>query len=642
MSVVPRAWSTQAPPFPQPRDGGSLAAPRRRRMGEILLDAGVIDATQLAEALEVQREPQHRGRRLGQVLALLGHATEKEVAVSLAQSLGLEHVDLAKVVPDPEVLRLLPQHIAERTGAVAVDRHPGGSLIVASSDPTNVLALDDVRLYTRSNDILLVVATATQVRELVARAWSLSGDSAEVDLIEGIADEPAARDDVVDAGEDAPVVRLVNQVLADATRMRASDIHLERQRDGLRIRYRVDGLLRDVMTAPARVGPSVVSRIKIMAGLDIAERRVPQDGRARIKVDGHDLDTRVSTLPALHGEKVVIRILTRAEGVSPLDDVGLEPAQLAAVRRALAVPQGLVLITGPTGSGKTTTLYSAIHETMTPEKNVITLEDPVEVQLPGITQVQINPKAGLTFEAGLRSVLRQDPDVVLVGEIRDAQTAELALKAALTGHLVLATLHTSSAVGALTRLVDMGVAPFLVASSLTAVVAQRLVRVPCTSCAAPYAPDEDTLSLLGLAREDLVDATPVRGTGCPECGQTGYRGRTAVYEVLEVDAALRSVLLGTPTEAAVGEQARAGGLATLRTSALVKAWRGQTSFEEAVRVTHTDHQRSTAACPACERGVEAGMVTCPWCAVPLAAGACERCARPMEAEWRVCPWCPPA
>ena len=645
MSVVPRAWSTQAPPSPRPREGAA-AAPRRRRMGEILLDAGVIDAAQLAEALEVQREPQHRGRRLGQVLALLGHATEKEVAVSLAQSLGLEHVDLTKVVPDPDVLRLLPQHIAERTGAVAVDRHPGGSLIVASSDPTNVLALDDVRLYTRSNDILLVVATATQVRELVTRAWSLSGslsgDRTDVDLIEGVVEEPVAREEAQEAGEDAPVVRLVNQVLADATRVRASDIHLERQRDGLRIRYRVDGLLRDVMTAPARVGPSVVSRIKIMAGLDIAERRVPQDGRARIKVDGHDLDTRVSTLPALHGEKVVIRILTRAEGVSPLDEVGLEPAQLAAVRRALAVPQGLVLITGPTGSGKTTTLYSAIDETMTPEKNVVTLEDPVEVQLPGITQVQINPKAGLTFDAGLRSVLRQDPDVVLVGEVRDAQTAELALKAALTGHLVLATLHTSSAVGALTRLVDMGVAPFLVASSLTAVVAQRLVRAPCASCAAPYVPDGDTLSVLGLAREDLVDATPVRGTGCPECGRTGYRGRTAVYEVLEVDAALRAVLLSTPTEAAVGEQARTGGLATLRTSALVKAWRGQTTFEEAVRVTHTDHHRSTAACPACERGVEPGMVTCPWCTVPLGATACERCARTTEPDWKICPWCPPA
>jgi type IV pilus assembly protein PilB len=385
----------------------------------------------------------------------------------------------------------------------------------------------------------------------------------------------------------------------------------------------------------------VISRIKIMAGLDIAERRVPQDGRARIRVDDRDLDTRVSTIPALHGEKVVVRILTRPDGVAPLESLGLEPAQLAVLRRALRVPQGLVLITGPTGSGKTSTLYSAINEAMSPEKNVVTLEDPVEVQLPGITQVQINPKAGLTFESGLRSVLRQDPDVVLVGEVRDPQTAELALKAALTGHLVLTTLHTSSAVAALTRLVDMGVAPFLVASSLTAVVAQRLVRVPCATCREPYVPADATLQLLGLGITDLSDATPLHGTGCPDCGGTGYRGRTAVYEVLEVDTAMRSTLLATPTEHAVAERARAAGLATLRTSALAKAWRGETTFEEAVRVTHSDRQGGLA-CPSCDRGVDHDMLTCPWCACPLGPDGCASCHRPMEPDWKVCPWCPPA
>ncbi len=646
MTVVPRSRSTAAPPFPLPHVGGT---PRRRRMGEILLAEGVICAEQLSEALELQREPEHRGQRLGQVLALLGHATETQVAQSLAEHLGLEHVDLSRVVAAPDVVRLLPQHIVERTGAIALDRHPGGALIVASSDPTNVLALDDVRLYSRCNEIMVVVATATQIREHLARAWSLSRDSAEVSLIDEVVEDaaPVREDTSTTLGssavsdEDAPVVRLVNQVLADATRLRASDIHLEPQRDGLRIRYRVDGLLRDVMTAPRRIGPSVVSRIKIMSGLDIAERRVPQDGRTRIRVDDHDLDTRVSTLPALHGEKVVIRILTRPDGVAPLDALGLEPAQLDVLRRSLQVPQGLVLITGPTGSGKTSTLYSAINEAMTPEKNVVTLEDPVEVQLPGITQVQVNPKAGLTFESGLRSVLRQDPDVVLVGEVRDAQTAELALKAALTGHLVLATLHTSSAVAALTRLVDMGVAPFLVASSLTAVVAQRLVRVPCSTCREPYVPDRDTLSMLGLGAVDLRGATPVRGTGCPDCGGTGYRGRTAVYEVLEVDAPMRSTLLATPTEHAVGERARAAGLATLRTSALTKAWRGETTFEEAVRVTHSDHQGGLA-CPSCDRGVDHAMLTCPWCACPLGPDACAACHRPMEPDWKVCPWCPPA
>ncbi len=645
MTVVPRSWSTDSPPFPHPREE-TPGRPRRRRMGEVLLAEGVITAEQLSEALELQREPQHRGHRLGQVLALLGHASEMQVAQSLAEHLGLEHVDLSRVVAAPDVVRLLPQHIVERTGAIALDRHPNGALIVASSDPTNVLALDDVRLYARCNEIMVVVATATQIREHLARAWSLSGDAGEVSLIDEVADEVApVREEPAGPGtaseEDAPVVRLVNQVMADAVRLRASDIHLEPQRDGLRIRYRVDGLLRDVMTAPKRIGPSVVSRIKIVAGLDIAERRVPQDGRTRIRVDDHDLDTRVSTLPALHGEKVVIRILTRPDGVAPLEELGLEPAQLDVLRRSLLVPQGLVLITGPTGSGKTSTLYSAINAAMTPEKNVVTLEDPVEVQLPGISQVQVNPRAGLTFESGLRSVLRQDPDVVLVGEVRDAQTAELALKAALTGHLVLTTLHTSSAVAALTRLVDMGVAPFLVASSLTAVVAQRLVRVPCATCREPYVPVEETLSLLGLGASDLADATPVRGTGCPDCGGTGYRGRTAVYEVLEVDAPMRSTLLSTPTEHAVGERARSAGLATLRTSALAKAWRGETTFEEAVRVTHADHQGGMA-CPSCDRGVDHDMRTCPWCACPLGPEGCATCARPMEPDWKVCPWCPPA
>jgi type II secretory ATPase GspE/PulE/Tfp pilus assembly ATPase PilB-like protein len=312
------------------------------------------------------------------------------------------------------------------------------------------------------------------------------------------------------------------------------------QRDGLRIRYRVDGLLRDVTTAPKRLGPSIISRVKIMSGLDIAERRLPQDGRSRIVVDGISMDTRVSTLPSLHGEKVVIRLLTRAADVPSLESLGFEPDQLAAFLSALAVPQGLVLITGPTGSGKTNTLYAAISQTMTPDKNIVTLEDPIEVQLAGITQVQVNEKSGLTFDRGLRSILRQDPDVVLVGEVRDALTAELALKASLTGHLVLTTLHTNSAVSALTRLVDMGVEPFLVASSLTAAVAQRLVRRPCDSCAEGYIPDDSTLALLGLHVNDILDATPRKGTGCPDCAGSGYRGRTAVYEVLEVDAAMRT------------------------------------------------------------------------------------------------------
>jgi type IV pilus assembly protein PilB len=340
----------------------------------------------------------------------------------------------------------------------------------------------------------------------------------------------------------------------------------------------------------------------------------------------------------VHGEKVVIRILSRSADVASLDSLGLSPHQLELFRAVLAAPQGLVLITGPTGSGKTNTLYAAIAEVVSPEKNVITLEDPVEMQLPGITQVQVHERAGMTFEKGLRAVLRQDPDVVLVGEVRDPQTAELALKAALTGHLVLTTLHTNSAVAALTRLVDMGIEPFLVASSLTLSVAQRLVRVPCDGCAVPYMPDDELLLLLGLTRADLADATPYKGTGCVLCAQSGYVGRTGVYEVLEVDAAMRRVLVKDPSESAVGAQARTTRMATLRTSAIEKARRGETTFEEVVRVTHSDYS-AARHCPSCERSVEHDMVACPWCATALDGDQCAGCRRHREHDWTVCPWC---
>jgi type IV pilus assembly protein PilB len=611
----------------------------RRRLGDVLVDSGLLTAEQLQRALEEQRRPDGPRRRLGQVVVDLKMATEREVAECLANLLGLEMVDLSKNVPAPDVVRLLPRSVAERTNVLVLDRSPGGGLMVAASDPTNVLALDDVRLHTRSPDLHVVVATDSQIRDHIARAWSLGHDSSQVSAI---IDDSEPSDDydasVGGVGDDAPIVRLVNQILGDAVHLRASDIHLESQRDALRVRYRIDGLLRDVMNAPRRISSSVVSRIKIMSGLDIAERRIPQDGRTRFLLDTAAIDARVSTLPSMHGEKVVIRLLTRGDDVPGLDSLGFEPQQLAELRAALAVPQGLILITGPTGSGKTNTLYSAIAEVRTPELNIVTLEDPIEVQLPGITQVGVNEKTGMTFSKGLRSILRQDPDIILVGEVRDAETAELALKASLTGHLVLTTLHTNSAVAALTRLVDMGAEPFLVASSLTATLAQRLVRKPCPSCVQPYVPDELTLTGLGLAAADLAGCTPLRGTGCPECGGTGYRGRTGVYEVLSVDSAMRQVLVKDPSESAIAAQARAAGMLTLRGAAVEKARRGETTFEEAVRVTHSDH-RGAHVCPACERPVEQDMIVCPWCAVTLDRGHCERCARTLDPDWKICPWC---
>lgn len=623
----------------------SLQSMQRRRLGDVLVDAGVLTPEQLSEVLASQQSATGRRRKLGELLVESGIADERTIARALADQLGLTVADLSRMAVDPEVVRTLPRQVAERTRVVPLERTSSG-LVVAVADPTNVLALDDVRLHTGSTDLVVTVATESQVREQLARAWSLGQDRSTasaveesgVDLDASLGSLASMEADAAVNDDDSPVVKLVNRILSDAVTARASDIHVETQRDELRVRFRVDGVLREVMSASKRVAGPVISRIKIMSGLDIAERRVPQDGRSRVTVDGVAFDCRVSTLPTLHGEKVVIRLLTRGDAVPDLDSLGFEPEQLEVFRRALSVPQGLVLITGPTGSGKTNTLYSALAEVLSPEKNIITLEDPVEVQLPGITQVQVSTKSGLTFQAGLRSVLRQDPDIVLVGEVRDSETAELALKASLTGHLVLTTLHTNSAVAALTRLVDMGVQPFLVASSLTAAIAQRLVRKPCAACAVAYEPSAEVLRALGLHASDLVGATPRKGTGCPDCGGTGYNGRTAVFEVLEVDADLRRVLVADPREASVGEAAAQRGMQSLRDSAVSKALAGQTTFEEVLRVTASDDAAPTS-CRACDRTLEEGMVACPFCGTAQQPAGCASCQRPLRQEWSCCPWC---
>jgi len=621
---------------------GSSPAQRapRRRIGEVLVSQGLLTEEQLQTALTMQREarPGQPRKRLGVVVVDAGFATDRQVAEALAEALYLEVTDLSQTTFSPDIARLLPRAVAERSNVLVLDKQ-GTRVTVATSDPTNVVAIDDVKLYTDATEVVVLVATEEQVRTQLARAWSLSEDSSDVHtMFEDIGDDAVQDDISAQAVEDAPIVRLVDVILADAVRARASDVHIEPQAGELRIRYRVDGLLRDVMNVPRNGTLATVSRIKIVSGLDIAERRRPQDGRARLVVDGSVVEARVSTLPTLHGEKVVIRILPKADNVPRLDKTGISGAQLDAVTNALVQSQGLILITGPTGSGKTNTLYAGIQHVSTPDRNIVTLEDPVEIQLAGITQVQVNDKAGMTFARGLRSILRQDPDIVLVGETRDQETAELALQASLTGHLVLTTLHTNDAVGAVTRLVDMGVEPFLVASSLTLVVAQRLVRKPCDSCKADYVPSPRTLALLGISEEEIATATPKRGKGCPDCGGTGYRGRTGIFEVLPVTAQLRHVLLTTPTEAAIGAAARAHGMATLRTSALEAAHRGETTYEEVLRATHVDDVAGPR-CPSCARALADDMMCCPWDGTVLGSNRCTGCDRQLDEQWRTCPWC---
>jgi type IV pilus assembly protein PilB len=611
----------------------------RRRLGEVLVDHGAVTEEQLDAALEAQRAAARERRRvrLGALVVEMGFATDRQVAAALADALSLDLVDIANRPLQTEVARLLPRSVAERHLVIPIERTDDGKVVLACADPTNIVAVDDVRIYAGITELKLVVASAGQVRDLIQRVWSLSDDSDVAMMLEDL-DTVEEEVDSDDGLFDAPTVRLVNSILADALRSRASDIHIEPQANAVRIRYRVDGLLRDVMTTPKAAASGIVSRIKVMSNLDIAERRLPQDGRTRLQVEDTSLDARVSTMPNIHGEKVVIRLLSRADSVPPITKIGMGEKQLEALLGTLVAPQGLVLITGPTGSGKTSTLYSAINQIKTPDRNIVTLEDPVEMQVTGITQVQVHQRAGLTFERGLRSVLRQDPDVVLVGEVRDPETAKLALEASLTGHMVLTTLHTNSAPAALTRLVDMGVEPFLVASSLSLVVAQRLVRRICDACRAPYVPAARILTLLGIDETELASATPTRGAGCSECGGTGYRGRVGVFDVLPVTAAMRAGLMSNPNESAIAAAAAADGMQTLRASAIGKAHAGLTTYEEVLRVTHVDSS-GALHCSACGGALASDMIACPWCAASIDRGHCGSCERPLEPEWRVCPWC---
>jgi type IV pilus assembly protein PilB len=622
---------------PVPSSASSLGV--RRHLGEVLIEQGVITEEQLDGALKEQKLLATQGRRvrLGRTLIERGHVTDRQIAEALAHAMSLRMVDVSASAVRPEVGRMLPRNLAERHLVVPIEMK-GQQLVAAFADPTNVIALDDLKLYTGVTDIEVVVAVEGQVRDVIGNCWAVTADSvAMASMLEEFDD--AADDDYLDASvEDSPTVKIVDGIIGDAVRARASDIHVEAQADLVRVRYRVDGLLREKMSLPRSAAPGIVSRIKVISNLNIAERRVPQDGRARLEVDHGLVDVRVSTLPNLLGEKVVIRLLSQAGTTPAITKLGMDERQLETVLGHVVAPQGLILITGPTGSGKTGTLYSAINQIKTPDRNIVTLEDPVEMQVPGITQVQINERTGMTFARGLRSVLRQDPDVVLVGEVRDGETAKLALEASMTGHMVMTTLHTNSAPAAVTRLVEIGVEPFLVASSLSLVVAQRLVRRVCDACGTSYKPPARVLSSLGITEADIEAANPRRGSGCSECGGTGYHGRTGIFEILPVTASLRAVLMATPTEGAIVDASRKAGMQTLRASAIAKAHAGVTTYEEVLRATQVDANDATH-CSACGGQVEDGMIACPWCATTVSDDRCPNCTKQTEAAWRICPWC---
>jgi type IV pilus assembly protein PilB len=588
------------------------------KLGEILVRENLISPQNLRQALDYQRE---HGGRLGFNLVKLGLVSDDTITAILSRQYGIPSVNLELFDIDESVLRLIPQEVAQKYSVLPLSR-VGATLTLAMVDPTNVFAMDDIKFMTGLNVEPVVVAEAS-VQQAIAKYYSTSreielasvtpdfaggngngfsdSDLVSLDSLDLDHSELAEEVEVFEENEeidlssltrmseDAPVVRLVNVLLVDALRRAASDIHVEPYEKELRIRFRIDGVLYDVMHPPLKMRDALISRIKIMAKLDISEKRLPQDGRIkiRVKVDSgsRELDFRVSTLPTLFGEKVVLRLLDKEKLMLDMTNLGFEPDSLVKFQRNIAKPYGMVLVTGPTGSGKTNTLYSALQSLNTIDTNIMTAEDPVEFNLPGINQVQMKEQIGLNFAAALRSFLRQDPNIILVGEIRDFETAEIAIKAALTGHLVLSTLHTNDAPSTISRLMNMGIEPFLVATSVNLIQAQRLIRRVCKDCKKEHSTPKEALMEIGFTAEEAEKVKTYKGHGCPSCNETGYKGRIGLYEVMEVTDEIRELILIGASALELRKKSIEDGMITLRESGLQKVRNGVTTIEEVLRET---------------------------------------------------------
>ncbi len=583
-----------APPPETARRPPQAAGPDK--LGDTLVRAGKINQAQLQEALSMQKD---QGGRLGTNLVKLGYLTERQLVEALSEQFKVPSVDLNNMEIDEGVAKIIPADIARKYTIFPVTK-AGATVTVAMIDPTNVFAMDDVKFMT-GYKVEPVVASETAIRTAIDKYYGSTHAIELKKVMEDLSDESGGDLEVLEEEEDldlatleeeseqAPVVKLVNLILTDAIKRGASDIHIEPYEKDFRVRYRIDGLLYEMMRPPLKLKEAITSRCKIMAKLDIAEKRLPQDGRIKIKTKiagkSKDLDYRVSILPTLFGEKIVMRLLDKDKLMLDMTKLGFEVESLRKFESAILRPYGMVLVTGPTGSGKTNTLYSALQRINTPEVNIMTAEDPVEFNLSGINQVQMRENIGLNFAASLRSFLRQDPNIILVGEIRDFETAEVAIKAAMTGHLVLSTLHTNDAPATINRLMNMGIEPFLVATSVHLIVAQRLVRRICSFCKEPMEQPPAALTSAGFSEHESRTIKLFRGRGCERCSSTGYKGRVGLYEVLEVDDELREMILSGASSFELRQTAMKAGMMTLRMSGLQKIRDGMTTVEEVVRET---------------------------------------------------------
>ncbi|MBU4148940.1 MAG: type II secretion system ATPase GspE [Candidatus Omnitrophica bacterium] len=548
---------------------------------ELLLKKSLVTQDQIDRATQ---EVKRTGLTMEGALERLGFITENDIANVRAQSLGVPFMDLTGYIIDSALVKLIPEKLAKRSKAVPLFKI-GSSLTVAMIDPKDIVVLDELRRVSKMDTIEPVLATEKGIQRILDTYYGVAGSID--DIVKSIGKDSksetafASKDILREAAEEPPIIKLVNVMIMEAVKDRASDIHIEPEEDLMRVRYRIDGILHEVNTLPTNLHRAIVSRIKILSQLDIAESRKPQDGRIRLKIEDRDLDIRVSTFPTIHGENVVMRLLDRSSVLVGLHELGLAEKELGGFEKLIKRPNGIILVTGPTGSGKTTTLYAALTTINSMDKNIITIEDPVEYELPLIRQTSINPKAGITFANGLRSILRQDPDVIMVGEIRDKETVEISIQAALTGHLVLSTLHTNDAPSALTRLIDIGVEPFLISSSVIGVVAQRLVRKICDKCKEKYMPDDSVLKDLGIEKKIEL----YRGKGCNKCKKTGFAGRIAIFEIFIVNEDMKKMVNSRVGVDEIRKKAIELGMKGLRDDGLEKVKKGITTPCEVLRVT---------------------------------------------------------
>jgi type IV pilus assembly protein PilB len=621
------------------------ASSERKRLGEYLLEAGLLTDSQLKEALRRQRQTREP---LGHILARTGIVSEADICRTLHLQLGLPIVDLQTVAIDDHVLGVIREDLAKKYTAIPLELENRNTIRVAMADPLNAAALEDIR-FQSGYFVRPVLAPPSEIAEAISKYYHI--DASVVQFLENIIkSEPvgeirAIADSVPDPSVDElmkisagpPIVRLANWLVTRAVEMRASDIHVEPMEKVVGVRVRIDGLLQDLERLPKWTQGALTSRIKILASLDIAEKRLPQDGRFRVEIDGRRIDLRVSTLPTAHGEKIVVRIVDQERSAFHLDTLGLSEKNLEQVRSYGRRPQGILIVTGPTGSGKTTMLYSLLQHIHSVTKNIVTVEDPIEYQVAGVNQVQVDEKSKKTFAAVLRAMLRQDPDVMMIGEIRDVETAQIAFRASITGHLVLSTVHTTDAPSAVTRLLDLGLQPFMVSSSLISVISMRLVRMLCPKCKDKVAPSPEELRLLGISGRDARDIVLHRPVGCENCNGTGYRGRTGVFEVLELNDSIRRLISGGVSESMLRQAAFEAGMVPLGEDALAKVLSGETTVEELRRVIYYEEE-AARLCTACHGSISLEFLYCPHCGAP-ADNVCQGCQRRLDPRWAFCPGC---